>query len=78
MEIAKQVVKNSKIYSRFLAVMVDEKLYDLSAHPSASATIKFLTFDDPKGKEIFWHSAAHVLGAALERRYNALLGHGPT
>lgn len=39
--------------------------------------MKFLTFEDKDGKEIFWHSSAHMLGAALERLYGAKLTHGP-
>ena len=33
--------------------------------------------EDAKGKEVFWHSSAHILGAALERLYEAKLTHGP-
>lgn len=29
------------------------------------------------GKEVFWHSSAHVLGEACERHYGCLLEHGP-
>lgn len=31
--------------------------------------IKLLTFDDPEGKETFWHSSAHILGQSLEREF---------
>jgi threonyl-tRNA synthetase len=27
---------------------------------------KWISFDDPAGKQIFWHSSAHLLGAAVE------------
>lgn len=29
------------------------------------------------GKEVFWHSSAHVLGEACERHYGCHLEHGP-
>jgi threonyl-tRNA synthetase len=25
-----------------------------------------LTFDDSRGRDVFWHSSAHVLGSAVE------------
>lgn len=34
-------------------------------------------FDDPEGKETFWHSSAHVLGQTLENEYGVQLCHGP-
>lgn len=34
-------------------------------------------FEQPQGKEIFWHSSAHILGYALENLYQALLLNGP-
>lgn len=39
--------------------------------------MKFITFEDKEGKEVFWHSSAHVLGAVLEKMYQGHLGHGP-
>merc|ERR1712070_1067282 len=38
---------------------------------------KLHKFEDPEGKEVFWHSSAHVLGEALESLYSAQLTHGP-
>jgi len=66
MEIAKALVKNSKVYSKFLAAKVDGVVVDLSRLAEKSAKIQFLTFEDAEGKEVFWHSSAHVLGAVLE------------
>jgi threonyl-tRNA synthetase len=41
--------------------------------------IEFVHFDKPEGKKLFWHSAAHILGAALEYEFGdrALLTDGP-
>jgi len=39
--------------------------------------VKYLTFDDIDGKYIFWHTSAHILGYALEKKYNAQLCFGP-
>jgi hypothetical protein len=32
---------------------------------------------DEKGKKVFWHSSAHVLGEACERRFGCYLCNGP-
>ncbi|XP_068946195.1 threonine--tRNA ligase, mitochondrial isoform X2 [Petaurus breviceps papuanus] len=42
------------------------------------ADLDFLTFDSPEGKALFWHSSAHVLGAAAEHLLGALLCRGPS
>lgn len=65
------------MYSKFLAALVDGEVKDMSMKLSGDATVKFLTFEDAQGKEVFWHSSAHVLGAALENLFQGHLGHGP-
>ena len=39
--------------------------------------MELLTFEDKHGKEVFWHSSAHILGAALEEVYGSYLCIGP-
>ncbi|SHG54348.1 threonyl-tRNA synthetase [Flavobacterium micromati] len=40
--------------------------------------INLFTFNDDEGKNAFWHTSAHLLGAALQELYsNVLLGTGP-
>jgi len=56
-----------------LGIEIDKVSYDLSRPVSViggnSITAKVLTFDDEAGKEMFWHSSAHVLAQALKRVY---------
>jgi threonyl-tRNA synthetase len=56
-----------------LGIEVEKVSYDLSRPLSVigtpTITAKVLTFDDEAGKEIFWHSSAHVLAQALKRVY---------
>lgn len=56
-----------------LGIEVEKVAYDLSRPisilHSPSITARPLTFDDEAGKEIFWHSSAHVLAQALKRLY---------
>jgi threonyl-tRNA synthetase len=36
---------------------------------SEGSTVRFYSFDDPEGKEVFWHTSAHVLAQAILRLY---------
>ncbi|XP_073423324.1 threonine--tRNA ligase, mitochondrial isoform X1 [Dendrobates tinctorius] len=61
-----------------LAARVNGVTFDLGRPLEGDSEIDFLTFDSLEGQDIFWHSSAHVLGAALERIYGGLLCHGPS
>lgn len=76
-DIAKAIVKNSKVYNTFVAAKMDGQLYDMSHVQTEPCEVQFVTFQDEDGKHVFWHSSAHVLGAALENIYAGQLGHGP-
>lgn len=59
-------------------VLSDGRTVDLSFIPQANTTVKFLTFDDTEGKEVFHHSSAHLLGMAVQRLWSeARLTVGP-
>jgi threonyl-tRNA synthetase len=50
-----------------LAVSINGKTVDLS-HPLQNGDqVAFWSFDDPQGKEVFWHTSAHVLAQAILR-----------
>ncbi|MGQ9863577.1 MAG: threonine--tRNA ligase [Bacteroidia bacterium] len=53
-----------------LGVKVDGIIQDLKLPiPPDSKEVIFLTWEDPEGKFIFWHSSAHILAEALEALY---------
>ncbi|WP_243517518.1 MULTISPECIES: threonine--tRNA ligase [unclassified Candidatus Cardinium] len=61
-----------------LAVQVDDAVYDLTRPIEIDATLHFLRWEDHAGKQLFWHSSAHLLAAALERLYPGVkFGIGP-
>lgn len=61
-----------------LAVQVNEEVYDLARSIEIDATIRFLRWEDDAGKQLFWHSSAHLLAAALECLYPGVkFGIGP-
>lgn len=52
-----------------MAIKVNDKLQDLSTPITHDAKIQLLTFKDKVGKEVFWHSTAHVLAQAVMRLF---------
>lgn len=53
------------------------ELYDSFRPFEGDCELKLLTFDDPEGKMVFWHSSAHILGESMEREFGVHLCHGP-
>lgn len=56
---------------------VNGELWDLERPFEGDATLEFFDFDTTEGKQVFWHSSAHVLGEACECHYGAHLCFGP-
>ena len=57
---------------------IDGKLlWDLDRPLEYSCRVSYLPFTSAEGRNVFWHSSAHVLGEAAECQYNCLLSHGP-
>lgn len=77
-EIAKAI--SNSLYKRTVVAKLngdDEQLWDLERPLEASCKLELVTFDDPIGKKVFWHSSAHILGEASERRFGCSLCIGP-
>lgn len=61
-----------------LAAKVDNEIWDASRPIQKDATVKLLTWNDPEGKQTFWHSSAHLMAEALEALYPGIkFGIGP-
>ena len=61
-----------------LAAEVDGKVLGMGEVIESDAAITFLTFDDQKGKDVFRHTASHILAQAVKRLYpDAKLAIGP-
>jgi len=61
----------------FFAAQCGENLIDLTRPINESCKISFIDFEDARGKEVFWHSSAHVLGAAIELHLGVEIAIGP-
>jgi len=62
-----------------LAVKVDGEVRDLNAIISNDALVEILTFDQPEGKQVFWHSSSHVMAQAVQELFPGVkLAIGPS
>lgn len=50
-----------------IAVSINGNLKDLSTIVTDGDDVRFWNFDDPLGREVFWHTSAHVLAQAILR-----------
>ncbi len=58
---------NQKDPDQALAIKRNGHLCDLDTPLSSGDEVHLLHFDEPEGKEIFWHTSAHVLAQAILR-----------
>src|SRR6266700_2451802 len=76
LEVAKSI--GPRLAAEALAARVNGRLVDLSSALKESAPIQFITPNSPEGLEIYRHSSAHLLAAAvLELFPDAHPGVGP-
>lgn len=74
-DISKQKYPNTLVLAA--AFKKEKNLLDLSAPINEPGKMCFLTFDDDRGREVFWHSSSHILGASLELMYGVEIAIGP-
>ena len=66
------------VSSNVVVAKVDGKqLWDLDRPLEYACRVSYVSFSSAEGRNVFWHSSAHVLGEAAECHYNCLLSHGP-
>lgn len=68
---------NNKSANGAIVARVNGVLWDLKRPLETDSTLEFIPFDDADGREVFWHSSAHILGSALELLHGGLLCNGP-
>ena len=66
-DVAKSI--SQRLAKEAVAVKVDGKVMDLNRPLPDGAPIKILTFDDPEGKEVFWHSSSHIMAQAVQELF---------
>lgn len=69
---------SNRLADEALAVKFNGKVLDLNRSLTEDGDIKFLTFDDPEGKEVYWHSSSHLMAHAITEIFpEAKFGVGP-
>lgn len=75
-QVARDLDRN--LSTEALAALVDGVVVDLTRPIQEDCPLKLLTFDDPEGKEVFWHSSAHLMAHAIQELFpSAKFGVGP-
>jgi threonyl-tRNA synthetase len=54
---------------KVLAASVNGEVWDSARPITSDASLQLLTWDDDAGKNIFWHSSAHLMAEAVEALY---------
>ena len=61
-----------------VGILMNGEQFDLNRPITADCQLKILTFEDEEGKQIYWHSSAHLMAEALQHLYPGIkFGIGP-
>lgn len=62
-----------------VGIYIDNNPYDLSRPINNDSSIKIVTFEQNEGKQIYWHSSAHLMAEAIQLLYpGTKFGIGPS
>lgn len=66
------------IAKKAVAAQVNGEVVGLTSPITSDAHVRILSFDDEQGREVFWHSSAHIMAHAVKRLFpEARFGVGP-
>ncbi|KAF2429653.1 threonyl-tRNA synthetase [Tothia fuscella] len=65
------------LFEKVFISKVDGEVWDLERPLEKSCKLELLDFNDPDAKKVYWHSSAHILGEAAEKRWGCDLCIGP-
>jgi len=69
---------SNRLADEVLAVKFNDAIKDLHRPITEDGSVKFLTFDDTEGKEVYWHSSSHLMAHAVQDIFpEAKFGVGP-
>jgi threonyl-tRNA synthetase len=61
-----------------LAALYNDSIIDLHRPIEKDGSLRLVTFEDPEGKHVYWHSTSHVMAHAIEELFpGAKFGVGP-
>ena len=62
-----------------MGIMLDGEIQELHAPINKDSEVRILTFNDDEGKQMYWHSTAHIMAEALQEIYpGTKFGIGPS
>lgn len=69
---------SNRLADDVLAAKINDKIIDLHRPIIEDGSVKFLTFDDVEGKDVYWHSSSHLMAHAVQEIFpEAKFGVGP-
>ena len=69
---------SSRLAKEALAVKVNDSIVEMNRPIVKDTRIKFLSFEDKEGREVYWHSTSHLMAHAVQEIYpEAKFGVGP-
>ncbi|MCD6376857.1 MAG: TGS domain-containing protein, partial [Caldisericaceae bacterium] len=69
---------SNSLAKKAVAAKFNDRVIGLNEPLIESGKIEILTFNDREGREVFWHSSAHLMAQAIKRLFpEAQLGIGP-
>jgi len=70
---------SNRLADEVLAVKFNDAVKDLHRPITEDGSVKFLTFEDNEGKEVYWHSSSHLMAHAVQDIFpEAKFGVGPS
>ena len=60
---------SGRLAKEAIAVKVNGEVRDLSYPIPADAPVEILTFNDPEGRQVFWHSSSHIMAQAVQELF---------
>ena len=61
-----------------LGAVVNDNIMGLQEPIREDSHVRFVKFEDEEGKQIFWHTSAHIMALAVQRLYKDVkFGIGP-
>jgi len=76
LEIARSI--SSRLAKEALAVKYNGRVIDIDRPLDADGGVQVITWEDREGKEVFWHSSAHIMAQAVRELFpQAKLAIGP-
>ncbi len=67
MDIAESI--SHGLAKEIVTASINEKLVDLDHQIKEDAKIKLFKFDSPEGKNVYWHSSAHLMAQAVKQLF---------